>query len=349
MDLIQTLQTVLKRYDIKHVSNKLNVNTGTVKRWIELNKVPSFYTLDLMQLSDMPADYAQMSAKEKDQFFTCEETAKECYTIFLNKLKELRIDTTQYTFVEPSAGSGSFLKLFPADRRIGVDIESKLPEVIVKDYLQWKPDANTKYLVLGNPPFGLRGNLALRFMNHSTYADFVGFILPQIFESNGKGACKKRVNGLHLIHSQPINPNFYFPNGDIVKVNVIFQIWAKYHTVRTEVKTCYDYIKLYSVSDGGTVSSTRNKDMIGKCDMYLPQTCFGEENMRAYTVFHELPKQSGYGIVIHKNKDMILDMLHTTDWSKVAFKSTNGAYNLRFDLINKVLTDAGFVDNTLHP
>lgn len=345
MDLIQLLHNLLKRYGIKHLSDKLSVNKGTINRWIELNSVPKFYTLDIMQLSDIPIDYSQLSAKEKDQFFTCEETAKECYGIFLQKLEELGINTTEYTFVEPSAGSGSFLTLFPADRRIGIDIESTLPEVIVSDYLQWKPIPDKKYLVLGNPPFGLRGNSALRFLNHSTYADFVGFILPQIFESNGKGACKKRVKGLHLIHSQPISPKFHFPNGKVVNVNVIFQIWAKHHSIKTEVKTCNEYIKLYSVSDGGTVSSTRNKNMIGKCDVYLPQTCFGADNMHPYTVFHELPKESGYGVVIHKQKDDILHLINTTDWSQVAFKSTNGAYNLRFDLINKVLTDAGFIDS----
>lgn len=344
MDLLKLLHTLLKRYGIKYLTEKLNVNKGTINRWIELNNVPKFYKLDLMQLSEIPIDYSQLSAKEKDQFFTCEETAKQCYTIFLQKLEELGIDTTEYTFVEPSAGSGSFLTLFPADRRIGIDIESALPEVIVSDYLKWKPNPDNKYLVLGNPPFGLRGNLALRFINHSTYADFVGFILPQIFDSNGKGACKKRVKGLHLIHSQPISPKFHFPNGNEVTVNVIFQIWAKHHRVSNELKTCKEYVKLYSVSDGGNAGSTRNKDMIGKCDVYLPLTCFGAENMKTYKEFNNLPKKSGYGIVILKNKDEILQLLSSTNWSEAAFKSTNGAYNLRFDLISKVITNAGYED-----
>ena len=44
------------------------------------------------------------------------------------------------------------------------------------------PDKKGKYIVIGNPPFGLRGNLALRFMNHSyDFADVIAFILPRIY------------------------------------------------------------------------------------------------------------------------------------------------------------------------
>ena len=52
--------------------------------------------------------------------------------------------------------------------------------------------------------------MALRFLNHSNYADFVGFILPQLFDSNGKGSTKSRVEGLNLIHCEKIKPNFEF-------------------------------------------------------------------------------------------------------------------------------------------
>jgi hypothetical protein len=90
---------------------------------------------------------------------------------------------------------------------------------------------------------------------------------------------------------------------------------------------------VYSLSDGGSVSSTRNKNMIGKCDIYLPSTCFGKENMRLYSSFEELPGKKGYGVVFFKEKDEMISKAKKTDWSSVAFLSTNSAYNLRTSLV----------------
>ena len=88
-------------------------------------------------------------------------------------------------------------------------------------------------------------------------------------------------------------------------------------------------MKIFSMSDGGTVSTTRNKDMIGKCDIYIPSTCFGKENMKCYSCFEDLPGRKGYGILfIHDKQDMINKVLKIK-WDEVAFLSTNSAYNLR--------------------
>lgn len=329
---------------IKNISSFINVNIGTIRRWLELKEVPPYYHIDLLKLIGKEINYTELSAKDKDQFFTNNETAKVCFEIFNNKLIELGVDLNEYTYVEPSAGNGSFYNLFPEDRRIGLDIESQLSEVIIQDYLTWQPAESGKYLVVGNPPFGLRSNLALRFLNHSNYADFVGFILPQIFESDGKGSTKSRVEGLNLIHSEKVNPHFIFPDGKSVNVNVIFQIWSKHHKVDVIKHTCKSYIKIYSLSDGGTIATTRNKKMIGNCDIYLPQTCFGSEKMKLYDDFEDVPKRTGYGMVFLKEKDTILEILKETDWSSVAFKSTNGAYNLRTDLIESVIIQKNYKD-----
>ena len=56
-----------------------------------------------------------------DQFYTTPEIAKKCYDILKNKINEAEFDY----ILEPSAGTGSFYKLLPDKRRIGVDIEPK--------------------------------------------------------------------------------------------------------------------------------------------------------------------------------------------------------------------------------
>jgi hypothetical protein len=128
---------------------------------------------------------------------------------------------------------------------------------------------------------------------------------------------------------------FYSPDNQEVKINGVFQIWSKYtkNPKYDLLKPSEDAMKVYSLSDGGTVASTRNKEMIGKCDVYLPSTCFGKERMKLYASFDDLPGKKGYGIVFFKNKDAMIAKANAVDWSSVAFLSTNSAYNLRTSLV----------------
>jgi len=341
-DLIEILNKILESKTYSYISTNINVATGTVKRWNELKKVPKSYTFDLLKLANIKIDYSNFSYKDKDQFFTPIIASKKCYSKFLEVIKEYGDFEKNYTFIEPSAGSGSFLKLLPEDRRIGFDIDPQFSEVIKQDYLEWEPIINTKYVVIGNPPFGLRGQLALKFINHSSkFSDYVCFILPQMFESDGKGVPRKRVNGLNLIHSEKLNTHFESPDGKNISIHCIFQIWSKFHTNYKFIinNITSTILKIYSLSDGGTSSTTRNKKMFYKCDVYLPSTCFGKDNMKYYDSFDKLPGKKGYGIVFLKDKDEYLTKFINIDWSDVAFLSTNSAYNIRSSQITNMFTE----------
>lgn len=295
--------------------------------------------------------------KLKDQFYTKPEVAEYCFQKFKEVANDLGVDLNKYTFIEPSAGCGYFYQLLPKNRKIGIEIEpKKLPGIdgkgIIKaDYLKWFPkDKNKKYIVIGNPPFGLRGNLALAFINKSyLYADMVVFILPQLFNSDGKGVAGKRVVGYKLAHNEHLPPNsFIYPDGEEVKINTVFQVWTKINIDKIKIKplkTCNDFIEVYSLSDGGLPANTRNKDMIGKCDVYLPSTTFA--GMKAYDSFYDLPNKRGYGLVIKKNKKEIKNILYKTDWEKIAFFSTNSALNLRKSIIEDIIIKAGYSDKRL--
>lgn len=331
-NLLNILNKILKTKNIKEIANELNIAQGTIKRWMELENIPKLYTFELMRIAEMDIDYTKFSYKEKDQFFTPKETAIKCYNKLLEILSKYNENEKDYTYIEPSAGSGNFLNILPSNRRIGIDIEPKNDEIIKYDYLKWLPNNINKYIVIGNPPFGLRGQLALKFILHSNkFADYVCFILPQLFESDGKGVPRKRVKGYNLIYSEKLNSNFEEPNGKTIKIECIFQIWSKYHeNIKYNIKDNDDTIlKIYSLSDGGTPSSTRNKNMFYKCDVYIPSTCYGKENMRYYESFNTLPNKKGYGIVFNKDKNENIIKFKNIDWSKVAFLSTNSAYNIR--------------------
>lgn len=340
-NLIIILNKILESKSYTDIAKEINVAVGTVKRWNELEKVPKSYTFELLKLANIDIDYSKFTYKEKDQFYTPDATAKYCYSKFLEVLTKYEDTEKDYIFIEPSAGNGSFLKILPIGKRIGLDIEPNFNEIKKQDYLDWKPADSKKYVVIGNPPFGLRGQLALKFINHSSkFADYVSFILPQLFESDGKGVPRKRVVGLNLIHSEKIDTEFKSPDGKNIKVRCIFQVWSKFHKNDSyEIKKKENnIIKIYSLSDGGTPSTTRNKKMFYKCDAYIPSTCFGKDQMKYYDSFDTLPRRKGYGIVFLKNKEENLKKFINTDWSEVGFLSTNSAYNIRSSqIINKFI------------
>lgn len=350
-DLNVILNKLLETKTYTQIALEINVAIGTVKRWTELNQVPKSYTFELLKLCDIDIDYSKFSYKEKDQFFTPSATAEYCYAKSIEVIKgypDTVKDLSDITFIEPSAGNGSFLKILPSDRRIGLDIEPKFDEIIKQDFLKWYPPSspgdeceNKKYIVIGNPPFGLRGQMALKFINHSIkFADYVCFILPQLFESDGKGVPRKRISGLNLLHSEKLDTCFESPDGKNISVQCIFQIWSKFHKNDEYIINASknEIMKIYSLSDGGTPSTTRNKKMCHKCDVYIPSTCFGKENMKYYDSFDTLPRKKGYGIVFLRDKEDNIKKFKEIDWSEIAFLSTNSAYNIRSSQIYSQIT-----------
>ena len=341
---------LLEKYSLLSLSEKLSLHVGTLKRWVEKREVPINYYNDLNSL--LGEKYVSLdSYRAKDQFFTDPEIAKYCYKKVCEVLDQLGISLANYTFIEPSAGCCSFFDLLPQKRRIGIDIEPKgksAKELIKKDYLDFYPKSHGKYIVIGNPPFGLRGNMALRFINHSReFADFVAFILPPLFDSTGKGVPMKRVLGYKLIHSErlPLD-SYHYPNGNKLCIATIFQIWSKYGTINLaepKINNYQTYFRIYSLSNGSSPSSKRNVIMIDKCDAYLPSTCFS--GMKLYKSFSELPNKRGYGIKILKNYEKIIGIISSIDWKKVAFLSTNSAINLRTDLIVNELIRKGAIQD----
>lgn len=345
MSSMELFNKLVDSHSIEYVASELGLNFGTVKRWAEKASVPENYKGDLSRL--LGRVYVGSDEREKGQFYTKPEVAKNCYTTFKNVARELGINLRNYTFIEPSAGCGWFYDLLPPARRIGIDIDPRYKGLIQNDYLTWTPKERGKYAVIGNPPFGLRGHLALQFINHSAqFADMVAFILPPLFNSDGKGVPAKRVKGYALAHTENLAPNsFSYPNGKDVDVSAIFQVWTRIKTekiTKPKQKTVKNYIRVYSLSDGGTPESTRNKNMLHACDVYLPSTCF--RGMRPHKGFEDLPHRRGYGVVIHRQKREIKKLLNNVDWSKVSFRSTNGALNLRTSLIENVLIKRGYYD-----
>ena len=94
-----------------------------------------------------------------------------------------------------------------------------------QDFFRWSCPLSTKLLVVGNPPFGQRGALATRFIDHAMiFADTVAFILPRSFN---KFTLQNRVNqSFHLVHSSNHSDVFDY-DGEEAGVSVVFQVWQR--------------------------------------------------------------------------------------------------------------------------
>lgn len=331
----------LKKFSINELANFFEIHVGTIKRWIKLKEVPSQYFIELNKLSGYKYTL-DISEKEHfklyDQFYTNPKEAKRLIDISLKFIKKnWNINLNDYTLIEPSAGNGSFFNNFPKNfNKIGMDLFPQSSQILKQDFFNFIPSSH-KNIVIGNPPFGLRGLQALKFINKaSNFADFICFVLPPLFNSNGKGSPMLRVKkDLYLAKEFEVNNIFFYPNGQQVTVNAIFQIWSKIPSFKIKPiipKTKQsEWIKVYALSNGNSPSSKRNVKMIGKCDFYLPSTTFQDINL--VNKFDDLPNKRGYGIIILKDKNKIKQIMSVIDWKKISFKSTNGANNLRSQLI----------------
>lgn len=277
-----------------------------------------------------------------DQFFTQSTVAKKCYQSFIKLLNNDNIDVEHYTFVEPSAGTGSFYNLLP-NKKIGLDVMPLHEGINKQDFLSWMPEKNGKYIFIGNPPFGYRGWLALSFMNHAAkFADYVGFVLPMSFQSDGKGSPKNRVQGMTLIHSEIIpSDSFFNPDGKVRKVNALWQVWKKGKQITAPKKTCSEWVDLFTVD-------MRKERLCGQekleyADFFLQRTYYREPPSLVKS-FSDVKYVCGYGLIIKKDKNAVVNALNNADWMKYSNLAAHNCRHISMYHIEKVLTDKGFVD-----
>lgn len=158
-----------------------------------------------------------------EQFFTDRALAQRCVH-FTDSL----LDLGSFSLVvEPSAGDGRFLELLPAERRTGLDLLPRHPEILAADFLSWAPpgDVEGRTLVIGNPPFGQRAALAFDFLEHASgFADAVAFILPRSFN---KWTFQNRVpRSFHLAGAMGCE-EFADPSGRALTIKAVFQVWLR--------------------------------------------------------------------------------------------------------------------------
>lgn len=197
-----------------------------------------------------------------DQYYTPRDEAEKCVEFFLEKVGR------NFTFTEPSAGTGVFVEAL-ISRGFSpscYDLEPKHP--LVKG-ANWFDVKECNEVVIGNPPFGKGGSMAIHFMNHAVEigAKYIAFINPICV--GHKLFTWDRINPyLEMIWEMPFSDNVHFtlddgsPYRDTEKnpVRCAFQIWKVMEKPRTDpekVFECGDFIDLQ-------ISCTKEVDVEGK-------------------------------------------------------------------------------------
>lgn len=117
-----------------------------------------------------------MAKINNDKYYTPIETANHCWDVIDKKIGLNNISS----IIEPSVGNGAFCnyKVKP-DLCIDILPEIKGENIIQADFLEYKLEYEKNRLIIGNPPFGDKLHLAVKFYNKAVeIADYIAFILP---------------------------------------------------------------------------------------------------------------------------------------------------------------------------
>lgn len=285
-----------------------------------------------------------------DEYFTKPEIAKKLFDKFCEIVSK-KEDLSKFVFIEPSVGNGAFFTLLPQNK-IGIDIKKTEFDTVLSDFLAFDLP-KTPFIVIGNPPFGHRGVLALEFIKHARNADFIALILPMFFQSLGKGSIRYRVpENLHLLYEEKLPKNsFLTPSGKEADVHCCFQIYSKNYKSEKSEFSWYKNTKkepFTNLLKVVTVSLAKNREcgkewiFEKKANFYLSSTFFKENAV--VKSFEEVKYKSGIAIIYNdlRHKNALDSLFLKADWLKYSTRATNGCYHIGKSHIFQLLEDEGF-------
>jgi hypothetical protein len=162
------------------------------------------------------------------------------------------------------------------------------------------------------------------------------------FHSNGKGSNMKRVANGHLIYSKILEKESFF-SPDVnkeIKVNTLFQIWK-----RGDGEGIFPDLDVSEYLDIFTVCSSPDRlcglEKIGTYDFYVSSSYFGNSLKTVYD-FKDVKYGSGYGMIIKKDKEKIMEKIKNIEWNNYASLATNSCKHIRKYSIETCLYELGY-------
>jgi hypothetical protein len=232
-----------------------------------------------------------------DKYYTPPDLAKYIVT----KTKEIIGEENITEYIEPSAGAGVFLNYLDKPY-LAYDIEPEDDRIIKQDYLELDLPYKKGRCVIGNPPYGSRNTLSVKFYKKSIQiGDYIAFILPISQYNNNQ-----QMYEFDLIHSENLG-NYIYTDREL---NCCFNL---YQRPKNKLNKKPDY-KLNDV----TVLEWRRGG-----DYKIPEDYDYAICGWGASVGKQIEQQGQYAlenyIVIHNNeyKEQVINTLKNADWKKI--------------------------------
>jgi hypothetical protein len=226
-----------------------------------------------------------------DKYYTPTDISLYC----INKTFDIIGKDNITDIIEPSAGNGSFsLQL----NCLSYDISPEHESIIKEDFLKLKLPYKKGRLFIGNPPFGFRNSLSLKFYKKCiTEGDYISFILP-ISQLNNTQSMYE----FDLIHSEDLGILKYSDRD----IHCCFNIYSGINGIKKKVDFKLKDVEVIEYRRGGSYKIPNNYDF-GMCTW--GNGC-GKE-----VLFVGQYAQEHYLIIKNiSHKEEILNICRSTDW-----------------------------------
>lgn len=167
-----------------------------------------------------------------DKFYTNNTTVESI--LHLTQLNKYFTPTT--LILEPSGGNGAFVEPLSKNHTVvSYDISPEHKNIISLDFLKLDVEKfnnetikYTNIVVVGNPPFGKTGSMAIKFFNKCAEihrVSIIAFIFPKSFK---KDSMKNKLSLMFDIEYQmDLKENSFLVDNKPHNVPCVFQIWKR--------------------------------------------------------------------------------------------------------------------------
>lgn len=243
-----------------------------------------------------------MTKIKNDKYYTPYELAE----YIVHKTHEIIGVDNITEYIEPSAGSGVFLDVFDKMninnyKAYDIKPEDNKNRIVTQDYLTLDLDYKKGRCIIGNPPFGSRGILAVKFFKKAIQlGDYIAFILPISQYKN-----TQKMYEFDLIHSEDLGIRKY---SDI-------DIYCCFNIYKRPKDEVYKSSPKYDLKDVEVVEFRRGSKDIAPKEYDFGMCTWGDGSCGKQIEYQGQYAQEHY--IVIKNplfKEKIIKLCNETDW-----------------------------------
>lgn len=160
-----------------------------------------------------------------DKFYTKDNVALACLKSIDKLIKNSEI------VVEPSAGGGAFSRQIKHCNLQAYDLEPEFKNIKKGNWFEIDRSVigDGSLVIVGNPPFGVRSDLAKKFIKHSVTlgADTIAFILPRTFSKSLNQQANLFPKEYRLVLEDELQDESFEIEGESFHVPCKWYVWTK--------------------------------------------------------------------------------------------------------------------------